>query len=582
MMKIDEERRLIYGRATEEVPDRADEIFDYDSSKPYFQAWSASVHKDSGGKSFGNLRSMHSSIAAGRLEEITFLDKDKAIDIVAKVVDDAEWKKVQEGVYTGFSVGGKYENKWNDTVGKKAVKRFTASPAEISLVDRPCCPTARFFDVIKSDGSVAQKEFQAPTEATSGIASYDQEGGKRRRRKAVSKTLGERVTLKKGMGSVAYLAALIRDLEMFFQNQKNEAVAEGDNSTIPPKIREVIQTLSRIMGEMATEEAGELSDTEPSIDYNWLPYRAAADAGELRKSLAGMLGLQKFDGLSEEEISTIQSVHDTACNMGASCVHKAASAAATEEEDMAQVNKSVIAAAVIAALEATGVVAKGDSLAAEGGKRGTGVKSGVEGMESHNAEDSPEGGKTGATTRASNKADGDWSDEDMDKACEGDDDMEWEEKRAKKAASQKKWDKWEKKRATMKAKKASMAEENNMDETKSKKFLEGDELKKAVAGAVVETLQAIGIIPSAEEIQKFQQTGVDAALEKRAQQRPVLTVVDKDAGAGEGPVQKAASSDALLKSVEPIYGGSNLENSKVNDAATLIKAVHAQGGRRVL
>lgn len=571
MMKIDEERRLIYGRATEEVPDRSDEIFDYNTSKPYFQAWSASVHKDSGGKSFGNLRSMHSSIAAGRLEEITFLDKDKAIDIVAKVVDDAEWKKVQEGVYTGFSVGGKYEKKWADEVDKKKVMRFTASPAEVSLVDRPCCPTARFFDVLKADGTVAQKEFVAPTDATSGIASYDQEGGKRRRRKNVTKTLGERVTLKKGMGSVAYLAALIRDLESFFQNQKREAAEEGDNSTVPPKIREVIQTLSRIMGEMATEEAGELSDTEPSLDFNWLPYRASLEAGELRKSLAGSLGLKKFEGLADDDLVTLQSVHDTACSMGAACVHK------SEGDDMSQ---EAIAKAVVAALIEAGVVRKADALASEGSKRGTGVKSGVEGMESHNAEDSPEGGKTGATTRASNKADGDWSDEDMDKAAECDDDMAWEEKKAKKSATRKAWDKWEEKRKAAKAKKAKMAETNNMDEGKSTKF-DSDELRKAVAGAVVETLQVVGLLPSAEDVAKFQQQSGGEALEKRAK-APVLTVVDKtDGGGGEAAVRKA-SPDDLLKSVDPIYGGAGSDGSKVNDAATLIKAVHAQGGRRVL
>ncbi|TDV04679.1 DUF6582 domain-containing protein [Paraburkholderia caballeronis] len=160
LTKVDEENRLVYGRATDETVDRAGEIFDYDSSKPFFEKWSNDIAKATDGKSLGNLRAMHGNVAAGKLTSIEFNDGEKAIDIVTKIVDDNEWGKVLEGVYTGFSIGGSYYKTWMDTDAK--ARRFTADPCEISIVDLPCNPSAGFFDIQKADGSVMQKAFKAP------------------------------------------------------------------------------------------------------------------------------------------------------------------------------------------------------------------------------------------------------------------------------------------------------------------------------------------------------------------------------------------------------------------------------------
>ena len=96
--KVDEAKRIVMGRAVQEVIDRADEIFDYEKSKPHFQDWSKSFSDDTDGKSLGNIRAMHGKTAAGKVTQIDFNDTEKAIDISAKIVDDNEWKKVLEGV----------------------------------------------------------------------------------------------------------------------------------------------------------------------------------------------------------------------------------------------------------------------------------------------------------------------------------------------------------------------------------------------------------------------------------------------------------------------------------------------------
>jgi hypothetical protein len=148
LFKADASRREVHGVAAVEEIDHTGEIFDYKTSKPHFVKWSQRLYATTGGKSFGNLRGMHDKIAAGKLTQIDFDDTAKAISIVAKVVDNDEWQKVEEGVYTGFSIGGKYEKQWRDG----ASMRYTAVPSEISLVDLPCMPSAT-YTMVKLGGA---------------------------------------------------------------------------------------------------------------------------------------------------------------------------------------------------------------------------------------------------------------------------------------------------------------------------------------------------------------------------------------------------------------------------------------------
>lgn len=160
LTKVDEEQRLVYGRITQELLDKAGEVMDYETSKPLFQKWSDEIHTNSGGLSKGNVRVMHGLTAAGKLTELEFDDDEKAIDVCAKIVDDKEWEKVTEGVYTGFSVGGKYEKRWTETGdGGAKIKKFTANPNEVSIVDNPCVPSA-CFTMFKADGAEEQVEFK--------------------------------------------------------------------------------------------------------------------------------------------------------------------------------------------------------------------------------------------------------------------------------------------------------------------------------------------------------------------------------------------------------------------------------------
>lgn len=166
LTKVDEAKRLITGVLANEAVDYAGEIFDYETSKPYFKAWSDTVQKATGGASVGNLRAQHGQVVAGKIEEMVFDDVNKSISITANVVDDNEWKKVLANCYTGFSVGGKYANKWDDTaLGKK---RYTGNPSEASIVDLACNPEAS-FTFVKAAGGEELRKFATPAEAVDAV-----------------------------------------------------------------------------------------------------------------------------------------------------------------------------------------------------------------------------------------------------------------------------------------------------------------------------------------------------------------------------------------------------------------------------
>lgn len=160
LTKVDEAKREVWGIAVEEAPDKMGEIMDYAKSKPRFEAWSQQIHKASGGKSFGNVREMHEPRAIGKLVDLQYDDEAKKIYVGAKIVDDAAWKKVTEGVYTGFSVGGKYGAKWADPT-RPTLLRYEAIPSELSTVDNPAMYGAT-FELIRADGSSELRKFAAP------------------------------------------------------------------------------------------------------------------------------------------------------------------------------------------------------------------------------------------------------------------------------------------------------------------------------------------------------------------------------------------------------------------------------------
>lgn len=192
--KIDSDERLVYGYASTEATDSQGEIVRKEALEAALPAYMR----------FANIREMHRPSAVGVAKEATV--DETGLWLKAKIVDDDAWRKVKEGVYKGFSIGGAVTGR--DGGNPQVVTGVELT--EISLVDRPANPDAVFAlwkgdagaDALKaararlaqkwvaSDGSafaraddaaqhearLAKATFAPATDPTSGITAYDLDG----------------------------------------------------------------------------------------------------------------------------------------------------------------------------------------------------------------------------------------------------------------------------------------------------------------------------------------------------------------------------------------------------------------------
>lgn len=133
--KIDAKTRTVFGYASTEARDRQGEIVTRDAimkALPGYMLWK-------------NVREMHMPSAVGTAIEAQM--DAKGLWFGCHVSDDRAWKKVEDKVYKGFSIGGRVLSR--DDSDKSIVTGVDIT--EISLVDRPANPEAR-FELIKRSG----------------------------------------------------------------------------------------------------------------------------------------------------------------------------------------------------------------------------------------------------------------------------------------------------------------------------------------------------------------------------------------------------------------------------------------------
>lgn len=130
--KIDPQQRIVYGYASTECVDSQGETVEKTAIAQALPDY----------MKYGNIREMHQLSAVGKTKSAVV--DDKGVYIKAKIVDDNAWKKVTEGVYNGFSIGGKVIQRVDNVIKQLELD-------EISVVDRPANPEA-VFTVIKFKG----------------------------------------------------------------------------------------------------------------------------------------------------------------------------------------------------------------------------------------------------------------------------------------------------------------------------------------------------------------------------------------------------------------------------------------------
>ena len=143
LVKIDPEKREVWGIASTSKLDSQGEVVEWEATKKAIEEYSQ----------WRNLREMHQPKAVGTVPVLKLNESNQQLMICGKVVDDDAWKKVKEGVYKGFSLGGQATTKVKEfeaAEGKVISKVKAYNLNEISLVDRPANPEC-VFTVIKRD-----------------------------------------------------------------------------------------------------------------------------------------------------------------------------------------------------------------------------------------------------------------------------------------------------------------------------------------------------------------------------------------------------------------------------------------------
>ncbi|MGD9613830.1 MAG: HK97 family phage prohead protease [Alphaproteobacteria bacterium] len=128
IQKIDAESRMVWGYASTEAVDDQGEVVTRTAIANALDDYML----------FANIREMHAPSAVGVAKEADI--DDRGLFVAAKIVDNAAWEKVREGVYKGFSIGGRVTAR--DPGNRKKITGLKLT--EISVVDRPANPEAVF------------------------------------------------------------------------------------------------------------------------------------------------------------------------------------------------------------------------------------------------------------------------------------------------------------------------------------------------------------------------------------------------------------------------------------------------------
>jgi HK97 family phage prohead protease len=134
--KVDAERRIVSGYASTEAKDNAGETVLKTAVEAALDDY----------LEFANIREMHQLSAVGVAVEAS--TDEKGLYIAAHITDDVAWGKVISKTYKGFSIGGRTLER--DPKNRKIITKIALN--EISLVDRPSNPEAR-FDIWKAAGA---------------------------------------------------------------------------------------------------------------------------------------------------------------------------------------------------------------------------------------------------------------------------------------------------------------------------------------------------------------------------------------------------------------------------------------------
>lgn len=255
---------------------------------------------------FGAVREMHDSKkAAGTAIEAEVQDDGKTY-FGAHVVDSEAVKKVQAGVYKGFSIGGKITGR--DELNKSIVTGVRL--VEVSLVDRPANPEA-VITIMKAE------EIEEPPASETAPAAEDAakvEGGEH----DLKKYAGENI-----MDARSAISCLSDIMRLFF-----DEASEAEKNT------DQIANLKAVIDNLKAFIASEIQEADPDLDA------AASVAGQAGNTLAMAAETDDLEKsgkeISNKNLEKVQAIHDHAVSMGAECAKCDGGEKADKGDDIAK------------------------------------------------------------------------------------------------------------------------------------------------------------------------------------------------------------------------------------------------------
>jgi phage head maturation protease len=355
IVKIDPDQRMVWGYASTVALDSQGERISKEALEEALPDYMR----------FANLREMHQPSAVGVAKEATI--DDQGMYLAAKVVDEAAWEKVKEGVYKGFSIGGRRVTKVDDTITALKI-------TEVSLVDRPANPECT-FDVFKAEDvepeedldkvaaredvnpKAGEKEYgdvefadaknkKYPIDTEAHIRSawnyINKPGNAAKYSDADVKSIKAKIVAawKKKIDKEGPPSAKAEDpvdLAKFLGQEAWDATLAMD------ALRAIYELISREMGEDHPEAAQQVTDLKAVVDH-----LKAFIASEIMEEdadqdtspvvMAEGVNAQEPDQIAKARLDKIQGIHDHAVSLGANCggSHKMKTDNTVEKKDEAE------------------------------------------------------------------------------------------------------------------------------------------------------------------------------------------------------------------------------------------------------
>lgn len=286
---------------------------------------------------FGAVREMHQPLAAGTAIEAKVEDDGRTF-FGAHVVDPVAVKKVETGVYKGFSIGGKVLAR--DDMNKSVITSLKL--VEVSLVDRPANPDAVFtmfkmegeggeevsaidaladmlnkgeitpetlLALAKGDAVMPGEPVDAAGEGQTAAANTEQPGDN-----AAAKA-GGADDLKKGMYDVSEFASVLNSIGRLVADAEWESQFEGDASPIPQALRDWLAQGVVIFREMAAEETAEMMARLKEMVKPEGDEVSEADDVEQADKAAGLAKAgAKFSSATKEVLGAAHEAMKAACD----------------------------------------------------------------------------------------------------------------------------------------------------------------------------------------------------------------------------------------------------------------------------